>query len=348
MPATLLLLGWETAYHVAEHSGANWKDAKAASLSRPNFSPLSFSACLKTFPHAVLIPSNTCALQWRSCTDDSVWSISLLSMSNCRLKDFMTLARSVMVPRSVDSIATKFCWASSWPPTSDSSCSIVKLLSTRVVVFSTPAGHCPDRQLLQHCEALVDKGGCIFHTCWASSWPPTDSSCSIVKLLSTRVVVFSTLAGVKPALKTWLSVFTWWPTYFLPDLEVPSKCRSHASPSSRASDSCIFDKTCPLSAKRRAECVEGRSEFGTVAWNTWLATACITAPHLLGATSHSPVSITTQVTVLDLKWPLSSFSLRIGNYLGQLGLVLLAVGLGAVVSGVDTIQELASSGISHH
>ena len=264
MPATLLLLGWETAYRVAEHSGADWKDAKAASLSRPNFSPLSFSACFKTFSQTVLIPSNTCALQWRSCTDDSVWSISFLSMSNCRLKDFMTLARSVMVPHSVDSIATKFCWASSWPTTSD-------------------------------------------------------SSCSIVKLMSTRVVVFSTLAGVKPALKTWPSMFIWWPTYFLPDLEVPSKCRSHASPSSRASDSCIFDRTCPLSAKRRAERAEGRSESGTVAWNTWLATACITAPLLLGATSHSPTSIMTQVTASDLKWPLLSFSLRIGNSSGAAG-----------------------------
>ena len=31
-----------------------------------------------------------------------------------------------------------------------------------------------------------------------------------------------------------------------------------------------------------------------------------------------------------------------GIHLGQLGLVLLAVGLGAVVSAVDTVQELAS------
>ena len=153
-------------------------------MSLLNFSLLCFSACFRTFSQAVLMPSNTCALQWRSCPDDSICSISFLSMSNCRPKDFITLAQSVIVPCSVESIDKKFSWASS-------------LLTT------------------------------------------SDNSCRILKLMYTRVVVFSTLTGVKPALKIQPSTFIWWPKYFCPDLEVPSRCKSHASASSRASNTSL-------------------------------------------------------------------------------------------------------------
>ena len=68
-------------------------------------------------------------------------------------------------------------------------------------------------------------------------------------------------------------------------------CRYQWSASSSVSVMWALPIICPRSAKRKADRCDGRSVPGIYALQICPMTACITAPHISGANSHSPNNV---------------------------------------------------------